>query len=198
MLQDLKLSQYAKLPPRATFTAQMLGTIVGAILNWVMMNSIVDNQREILLSVEGTNIWSGQNVQSYNAQAIAWGGVGHKIFSGDGTYLLVPIGLVIGLFAPLPFWVIHKFYPKLRLDSINTSIIATWLGWLSVGINASLLLDRSLLSRIPPKEARGALCQVQHDCHCCYWWWCSNHRVHPDVRRLRWQWNCAPIPNLVG
>jgi uncharacterized membrane protein YvlD (DUF360 family) len=139
MLQDLKLSQYAKLPPRATFTAQMLGTIVGAILNWVMMNSIVDNQREILLSVQGTNIWSGQNVQTYNAQAIAWGGVGHKIFSGDGTYLLVPLGLVIGLFAPLPFWVIHKFYPKLRLDSINTSIIATWLGWLSVGINSSLL-----------------------------------------------------------
>lgn len=31
-----------------------------------MMNSIVTNQREILLRIQGTNIWSGQNVQQYN------------------------------------------------------------------------------------------------------------------------------------
>jgi len=139
MLGDLKLAQYAKLPPRATFLAQILGTTVGAILNWVMMNSIVKNQREILLSVEGTNIWSGQNVQSYNAQAVAWGGVGKQIFSAGGTYVMVPIGLAIGLVLPLPFWLIHKKLPKLRLNLINTSIIATWIGWLSVGINSSLM-----------------------------------------------------------
>ena len=39
------------------------------------MNSIIDNQRSILLSVEGTNIWSGQQPQQYNSQAIAWGGL---------------------------------------------------------------------------------------------------------------------------
>lgn len=39
------------------------------------MNSIIDNQREILLSVEGTNIWSGQQPQQYNSQAVAWGGL---------------------------------------------------------------------------------------------------------------------------
>jgi hypothetical protein len=39
------------------------------------MNSIIDNQRPILLSVEGTNIWSGQQPQQYNSQAIAWGGL---------------------------------------------------------------------------------------------------------------------------
>lgn len=37
---------------------------------------------------------------------------------------------------------VHKFVPKLRwirLDYLNTYIILTWLGWLSVGINSSLL-----------------------------------------------------------
>ena len=33
MLQDLKLGQYVKLAPRVTFLMQILGTIVGAILN---------------------------------------------------------------------------------------------------------------------------------------------------------------------
>ena len=33
MLGDLKLGQYCKLPPRITFSMQIMGTIVGAILN---------------------------------------------------------------------------------------------------------------------------------------------------------------------
>ncbi len=34
MLQDLKLGQYTKLPPRLTFAAQMAGSIVGSIFNY--------------------------------------------------------------------------------------------------------------------------------------------------------------------
>jgi hypothetical protein len=45
------------------------------------MNSIIDNQRTILLSVEGTNIWSGQQPQQYNSQAVAWGGLMCLLFS---------------------------------------------------------------------------------------------------------------------
>ena len=32
-VQDLKLGQYTKLAPRVTFLMQILGTVVGAILN---------------------------------------------------------------------------------------------------------------------------------------------------------------------
>ena len=39
----------------------------------VIMNTIIDNQWNTLLSVQGTNIWSGQQPQQYNSQAIAWG-----------------------------------------------------------------------------------------------------------------------------
>lgn len=74
LTSDLKLGQYTKLPPRDTFIVQCVGTIVGAILQLIVMKSIIGAQRDILLSVQGTNIWSGQQVQSYNSQAIAWGG----------------------------------------------------------------------------------------------------------------------------
>lgn len=33
LLQDLKLGQYIKLAPRVTFSMQLLGTVVGAVLN---------------------------------------------------------------------------------------------------------------------------------------------------------------------
>ncbi|KAF8120908.1 OPT oligopeptide transporter protein-domain-containing protein [Boletus edulis] len=34
LLRDLKIGQYTKLPPRAAFTAQIIGTLLGAILNY--------------------------------------------------------------------------------------------------------------------------------------------------------------------
>ena len=80
LLKDLKLGQYAKLSPKCTFTSQMVGTLIGAIFNYVMMVTITTNQRDNLLSIEGTNIWSGQNVQQYNSQAIAWGALAKHMF----------------------------------------------------------------------------------------------------------------------
>lgn len=74
LTSDLKLGQYTKLPPRDTFIVQLVGTVIGAILQLVIMKSIISAQRDILLSVDGTNIWSGQQVQSFNSQAIAVGG----------------------------------------------------------------------------------------------------------------------------
>jgi hypothetical protein len=67
LVENLKLGQYGKLSPRCTFTVQIMGTVFGAIINYVLMSSITTNQREILLSIQGTNIWSGQVIQSFNS-----------------------------------------------------------------------------------------------------------------------------------
>lgn len=48
LLTDLKLGQYAKLPPRCTFTMQLVGTLVGGIINYIVMLSITSAQRDIL------------------------------------------------------------------------------------------------------------------------------------------------------
>jgi OPT family oligopeptide transporter len=67
LISSLKLGQYGKLSPRCTFTVQIVGTVLGALVNYALMNSITDNQRDVLLSIEGTNIWSGQVIQSFNS-----------------------------------------------------------------------------------------------------------------------------------
>ena len=53
----------------------------------VIMNSIIDNQWDILLSVQGTNIWSGQQPQQYNSQAVAWGGLRYVFFFPKKSFL---------------------------------------------------------------------------------------------------------------
>ncbi|CAK5278568.1 unnamed protein product [Mycena citricolor] len=138
LLRDLKIAQYVKLPPRAAFTAQIIGTLFGAILNFVLMNSIIDNQRPILLSVQGTNIWSGQQPQQYNSQAIAWGGLSHELFAVNQRYQWVAWAYLVGLVVPVPFWLAHRYWPKLRTDYLYTPIICYYIGWLCVGINSSI------------------------------------------------------------
>lgn len=95
LLGDLKLGQYTKIPPRVNFLVQILGCIVGAILNYVMMLSVIREQRPALLSISGTRLWcmcpllraywtmrlttnslaAGQNAQGYNSNAIAVGSI---------------------------------------------------------------------------------------------------------------------------
>jgi OPT oligopeptide transporter protein len=90
------------------------------------MNTVINNQREILLSVHGTNIWSGQVPQKYNSQAIAWGGLSKYLFAVGKRYQWVSWAYVLGLFVPIPFWLVHQVYPKLGIDYLYTPVI--WYG----------------------------------------------------------------------
>ncbi|EJD55165.1 OPT superfamily oligopeptide transporter [Auricularia subglabra TFB-10046 SS5] len=142
LLSDFKLSQYTKLPPRVTFFAQISGAVVGSVLNYVMIVNIVDNNRDALLSIAGTRLWSGQNAQSFNSNAISWGALGPQMFGRGGTYTMVPIALAIGLVLPIPFWLAHRRWPKAGFHWIITPIITQarcrYSAWLTVGINTSI------------------------------------------------------------
>lgn len=140
MAQDLKLAQYGHLAPRVTFCVQMLGTLIGALLNYVMANSIITNQKDILVSIEGTNVWSGNQAQQFNAQAVVWGGLPHQMFSVGGKYQWVTLATLFGFVAPLPFFFLHRRYPKLGLHHVNTAVILYYLCYLNVGINSSLMM----------------------------------------------------------
>jgi hypothetical protein len=50
------------------------------------MQTVVNNERPILLDNQGTRTWSGQQVQSYNANAVLWGALGKEIYGPKGPY----------------------------------------------------------------------------------------------------------------
>lgn len=135
MLSDLKLGQYMKLPPRTTFSVQIAGTVIGALLNYVIMQDVVSNERTILLSNEGNRVWSGQQVQSYNANAILWGALGKEIFGVNGPYFIVPLGIVIGLGLPVIPWLLWKRFRWAWLPMVNTAVLSYYIGDLAGGTN---------------------------------------------------------------
>ncbi|KAL8286819.1 hypothetical protein RQP46_004347 [Phenoliferia psychrophenolica] len=148
LLSDLKLGQYMKLPPRVTFTVQMLGSTIGGILQIIITKtsapflsfydlnsylphgSVIANQRAILLSIEGTNIWNGQNVQSYvrpgptAKESMADAArrpelASHRMGYGSGsTYYIVPICLAIGFLISFVFYGAHRLRPTWGFDQV--------------------------------------------------------------------------------
>ncbi|KAI0480752.1 oligopeptide transporter [Xylariaceae sp. FL0804] len=137
MAQDLKLAQYGHLAPRVTFFAQMFGTVIGCLLNYVMANEIITNQFDILLSVEGTNIWSGQQAQAFNSGSIT-SSLAHELFSFGGTYQWTTLIMLPGFLLPVPCYYLHKWYPNFGWNMINVPVIVYYTSYLSVGINSSL------------------------------------------------------------
>ncbi|KAE9394953.1 OPT oligopeptide transporter [Gymnopus androsaceus JB14] len=138
MTRDLKMGQYTKLPPRVTFTMQCLGAVIGALLNYLIMKIVIASNREILLSVQGTNVWSGAAIQSFNS--ISWGALAKELYTPSGRYGIVPMSILIGLVVPVPFWLLHKKFPNAHFDSVITPMITVQIGFLSGGINSSIFM----------------------------------------------------------
>jgi OPT family oligopeptide transporter len=207
MLRDLKLGQYAHLAPRCTFTVQVIGTIIGCCVSYIMMEKITDEKRDILMAIQGTNVWSGQMLQAQNAAAISWGGLAKYMYSTGGKYWQVPIGFLVGIAVPFPFWLGHKFFPKLKLDYFNTAIICAALGILSHGTHSAYLMYYAIgflaqfylrnykpvshdsndhsMKFIQLMQSAGMVRQVQLHSQRRYGWRRQRHQLHPHLHRLR-------------
>ncbi|SJL04672.1 related to OPT1-high-affinity glutathione transporter [Armillaria ostoyae] len=134
MLQDLKLGQYTKLPPRITFAAQMAGSIIGSVFNYT--------SEDVLKDPTGTRVWSGWNIQSVNSASVAMGALGKELFTygKESGYWIIPFGMFIGLFCPIPFWVIHRYSKPgstlaKTMKYINVPIITLYIGYLPYSVN---------------------------------------------------------------
>ncbi|KAI0781468.1 oligopeptide transporter [Trametes elegans] len=135
---DLKIGQYTKIPPRAMFLTQIWGTILGAAVNYVVMVSVVDAQRDILLDPRGTNVWSGQYPQSLNSAAVTWS-LAKQLYGPHGPYIWIPLALVFGMVPTFLQWLVAKRWPTIRgfkLESVVLPIIYQYAQWMSSGTNS--------------------------------------------------------------
>ena len=59
---DLKLGLYMKIPPRAMFICQCLGTAIGSVTNYVFIKGVIDSKREYLdgTTVDPSGQWDGR------------------------------------------------------------------------------------------------------------------------------------------
>lgn len=67
-----------KIPPKAMFTAQLWGTVVGAFVNYWILQLIIYAKRPFLDGTmkDPTGQWTGYRSQVFNTASIVWGLIG--------------------------------------------------------------------------------------------------------------------------
>lgn len=108
---DLKLAHYLKIPPRFTFWAQMVPTVVStfvcvAIVQYqVHLDDVCTDDAPFRFFCPGIN--------TFFTAAVLWGTVGpKKMWGAGGQYVETLVGFPLGVVVVVLFWWLGKKYPK--------------------------------------------------------------------------------------
>lgn len=108
---DLKLAHYLKIPPRFTFWAQMVPTLVstfisvGVLQYQVHIKDICTRLAPFRFTCPGPN--------TFFTAAVFWGTVGPRKFWGaGGQYAVTLIGFPFGVVLVVVFWLLSQRWPK--------------------------------------------------------------------------------------
>ncbi|XP_039159785.1 oligopeptide transporter 7-like isoform X1 [Eucalyptus grandis] len=113
-LQDFKLGHYMKIPPRAMFMAQVVGTIVAALVHlgtaWWLMDMVPDICNRELLPAGSP--WTCPSDHVFYDASVIWGLIGPRRIFGDlGHYSAINWFFLVGAIAPFIVWLAHKAFP---------------------------------------------------------------------------------------
>ncbi|GJS20906.1 oligopeptide transporter 6-like protein [Tanacetum coccineum] len=116
-IQDFKLGHYMKIPPRAMFMAQVLGTIISVIVYqvtaWMLMGSIPNLCNTELLPKDSN--WKCPMDHVFYDASVIWGLVGpRRIFGNLGVYSAINWFFLVGAVLPFIPWLAHKWFPNQR------------------------------------------------------------------------------------
>ncbi|XP_059644983.1 oligopeptide transporter 7-like [Cornus florida] len=114
-LQDLKLGHYMKIPPRAMFMAQVVGTLISALVHlgtaWWLMDTIPNICDRALLPASSP--WTCPSDHVFYDASVIYGLIGPRRIFGDlGYYSAINWSFLIGALAPLLVWLAHKAFPN--------------------------------------------------------------------------------------
>ncbi|KAI0121384.1 oligopeptide transporter 2 [Xylariales sp. AK1849] len=98
---DLKLAHYVKIPPRQTFTAQMVGTLISTLVCVGVLNFQMNQIRGVCTS-DAPNRFTCPGINTFFTSSVVWGTVGPvKVFGNNGLYTALLVGFPLGLVVPI-------------------------------------------------------------------------------------------------
>ena len=138
---DLKVGHYMKIPPRTTFTLQLVGAVVVVLTQIGIKHLMFSTVPSLCMpeQVESGHL-SCPHMQVFYTSSLFWGVIGpQRIFSKGSTYAPMLWGLLVGALIPLPFWYLTRRYPNSWFRFINTPVglLAVTMVPAATGINFS-------------------------------------------------------------
>ncbi|KAK1760196.1 OPT oligopeptide transporter protein-domain-containing protein [Echria macrotheca] len=146
---DLKLAHYVKIPPRQTFMAQVVATVVSTFICTGILNYQM-NEIPHVCTREAPDNMSCPGINTFFTASVLWGTIGpQRVFGTGGQYTILMIGWPLGVLVSLGIWFLQRRLPQQKwLRQIHPVLIllggliwapynlsyaipSVWIGWLS-------------------------------------------------------------------
>lgn len=138
-VQDLKLGHYIKVPPRATFLVQFVGTLLASFIQIGVKQWMFNNIPDICTPNQPSFLTCPHNEVYYTASAV-WGIIGPTRQFGKGTlYYPELYAIIVGAILPVPFWLWQRQYPNSWVRFVSTPVVLNGVSYIppAAGINYS-------------------------------------------------------------
>ncbi|BGP20792.1 hypothetical protein JCM10213_008929 [Rhodosporidiobolus nylandii] len=138
-VQDLKLGHYMKIPPRASFSVQVVATVVTSVVQVGVKRWLVSTVPDLCASNQKA-LLSCPSTRVLYSSSIVWGLIGPaRQFSIGKMYNPILYWLVAGAVLPFITWLLAKRYPKSWVSYINLPVALSGIVYMppATGINYS-------------------------------------------------------------
>ncbi|KAG0199594.1 hypothetical protein BGX28_007141 [Mortierella sp. GBA30] len=124
---DLKLGHYMKIPPRAMFWAQLLGTVIAGIVNLVTANWLLKSQKDVC--TPQSKDFQCANATVFYSASVIWGVIApNRMFGATSMYNAINYFFLIGFVLPIPFYYLKKAFPNSWLEYVHTPVLLSATG----------------------------------------------------------------------
>ncbi|KAK4447793.1 OPT oligopeptide transporter protein-domain-containing protein [Podospora aff. communis PSN243] len=146
---DLKLAHYVKIPPRHTFMAQVVATILSTFICTGILNYQMTGIPGVC-TPDAANSMTCPGINTFFTASVLWGTIGpKKVFGHGGQYTALMVGWPLGVAVPLFVWGVQRTFPKQKwMRQIHPVLLLSgalnwapynlswtfptvWIGWLS-------------------------------------------------------------------
>ncbi|ODO11857.1 OPT family small oligopeptide transporter [Cryptococcus amylolentus CBS 6273] len=122
-IQDQKLGHYMKVPPRATFVAQLTATTVACFVQSGMKELLFHVVKDICTSTQ-KSLLTCASTKTFFTSSIIWGLIGpERLFSKGSSYYPQVFALVAGAILPIPLWFWVRKYPRSIFRNMNFPVM---------------------------------------------------------------------------
>jgi OPT family oligopeptide transporter len=119
-----------KIPPRTTFSAQVVAIIWSVFVQIATMNGVLGNLPNVC-DPDQKDHFSCPNGSTFFSSSIVWGVIGpNRMFGPGSIYRPILLYWIFGAMLPILFWLLTKKFPTSPVKYLNAPVMLGALGWL--------------------------------------------------------------------
>ncbi|PWY89075.1 small oligopeptide transporter [Aspergillus heteromorphus CBS 117.55] len=121
--QDMKLAHYMKLPPRVTFSGQMVAALWSSVVQIAVMNWGLATIKDVCSETQANN-YTCPNGRVFFQASVIWGLIGpQRIFSPGQLYSGMMWFWLAGAILPVAIYLAARMWPKSPVRYLNAPVI---------------------------------------------------------------------------